>query len=207
MNRQNNNRSNPNPEPSIEDRVNGFSVVFSLHRPEKQHSGNKRNKLKAYTIRNRIQLSSLNTRRIFFVENNNLHSLPSHCTGVLVAYSPCGKRIMREKDVTDHHEWFLGTIVFHSYEVTSIAPTEVSYEFYNDESQSWSIEDNISYNVNAEGAIISFKHGEFQLRYLNAVRPQQNQGYGFIQASLPGPDDTLPRSIEMKKKCRKYDLP
>jgi hypothetical protein len=106
MNLLTNNNKNPN-QKSTEDHVHGFSVVFSFRRPEKQNECNAKNELQAHTIRRRINLSSLNKRRMFFVENNNLHSLPSHCTGVLVAYSPSGKRITTENDVLDHHHGFL----------------------------------------------------------------------------------------------------
>jgi hypothetical protein len=102
MNVQNNNNINKPNRKHTEDRVNGFSVVFSFRRPEKRNELNAKNELQAHTIRQRISLSLLNKRRMFFVENNNLHSLPSHCTGVLVAYSLSGKRITTEKDVLDH---------------------------------------------------------------------------------------------------------
>jgi hypothetical protein len=124
MNLQTSNNNNPNRKPT-DDRVHGFSVVFSFRRSEKRNESNAKNELQAHTIRKRISLSTLNKRSMFFVENNNLHSLPSHCTGVLVAYSLSGKRITTEKDVLDHHHWFLGTIIFHSYDITSIAPTEI----------------------------------------------------------------------------------
>jgi hypothetical protein len=56
MNVQNNNNNNPNRK-HTEDRVNGFSVVFSFRRPEKQNDCNAKNELQAHTIRQRISLS------------------------------------------------------------------------------------------------------------------------------------------------------
>jgi hypothetical protein len=192
MNPQMNNNKNLNRK-STEDRVHGFSVVFSFRRPEKQNE----NELQAHTIRKRINLSSLNKRRMFFVENNNLHSLPSHCTGVLVAYSPSGKRITTEKDVMDHHHWFLGTIIFHTYDITYIAPTEVRKDFYNKDTQNWSSDNKVEYNIKMERAVL-LRRGEFKLRYINVVEYKQNQGYDFIEACLHGPD-TVPRTVEMKR--------
>jgi hypothetical protein len=198
MNVQNNNNNNPNRK-HTEDRVNGFSVVFSFRSPTKrQNDCNARNELQAHTIRQRISLSLLTKERMFFVENNNLHSLPTHCTGVLVAYSLSGKRITTEKDVLDHHHWFLGTIIFHTYDITSIAPTEVCEDYYNKDTQSWVMENNVEYNINIEQAVL-LRRGEFKLRFVNVVQyKQSNQSHDYIEACLHGPD-TVPRTAEMKR--------
>jgi hypothetical protein len=134
---------------------------------------------------------------MFFVENNNLHPLPSHCTGV--AYSPSRKRITMENDVLDHHHWFLGTIIFHTYDiVTYIAPTEVRKDCYNKDAQSWISDNNVlEYNIKFKQSVL-LRQGEFKLHYINVVEYKQNQGYDCIKASLHGPD-TAPRTAEMKR--------
>jgi hypothetical protein len=179
-----------------EDPVSGFSVIFSIRHPNK-HVGNIKNALQVHIARERVKKSSLNPRRVFFVENNNVHSLPPHCTGVLVAYSTVNKKISSERDIIDHHQWFLGTIIFHNYEKSCIAPMEIDMSYYEISNDS-SYDKDIDYNIRVEDAVL-LENGNFQLRYLNAIKPSRTtQGYPYVQASLLGPD-TVPRTSAMKK--------
>jgi len=193
-----------------EDPVKGFSIVFSIRHPLKQ-KGELKNNLQAHTTRQRIQVSSLNSRRrFFFVENNNLHCLPSHCTGILVAYSPYANQITKEKDVVQKHQWFLGTIIYHSFEVTSIAPTEIDHKDFEKLVDSKG-DNHINFDIKVDCAV-TFSNGHFKLRFLNIIRQGKDSSpYPFICASLNGPD-SVPRSASMKKivqdfvSCRKSML-
>ena len=182
------------------DCVSGYSVVFSIRHPDKQN-GNLKNKLQAHITRRRIKITSLNPRRVFFVENNNVHSLPTHCTGVLVAFSPHVKRISNEYDIVEHHNWFLGTIIFHCYEKTVIAPTEIKLDYFKELNDS-KCHKNIEYDIKVDCAVL-FNTGEFKLRYLNAVQRLTLSGYPFIHASVHGPD-SVPRTSSMKKLIQEH---
>ena len=182
------------------DCVSGYSVVFSIRHPDKQN-GNVKNKLQVHITRRRIKITSLNPRRVFFVENNNVHSLPTHCTGVLVAFSPHVKRISNEYDIVEHHNWFLGTIIFHCYEKTVIAPTEIKLDYFKELNDS-KCQKNIEYDIKVDRAVL-FNTGEFKLRYLNAVQHLTLSGYPFIHASVHGPD-SVPRTSSMKKLIQEH---
>jgi hypothetical protein len=134
------------------DCVSGYSVVFSIRHADKQ-KGYLKIKLQAHITQRRIKRTSLNPRRIFFVENNNVHSLPTHCTGVLVAFSPHIKRISNNYDIFEHHNWFLGTVILHSYEKTVIAPTEIK-EVYFKELHLSNVYNYIKYDIKVDRAVI-----------------------------------------------------
>jgi len=172
--------------------VAGLSLVFSMRHPDKQ-DGEIKNQLQPHPIRQRISVSSLNPRRIFFVETNNLHCMPSHCTGVLVAYSHHKGRL-KDEDITKS-QWFLGTMLFHSYKKTVISPTEIPVKYYQQTNHCTEYEQ-IRYDMKV-GHNAIFEHGEVKVRYLNVVNVARAQ-YPFLHASLLGPDTTT-ITMDMRK--------
>lgn len=84
-------------------------------------------KLCVMNVKTRFKVNyanSNNNRRIFFVDNTNLHSVPRNCTGILVAF--CCSYVANGSE--ERYKWRLGIILLHTIERTIIFETSAMKE-------------------------------------------------------------------------------
>lgn len=193
------------PNVTKEGKVNGSSIVFSLRHPMKWDEKNK-NLLVSHIITDRVPKARALSckKKLFFVENTNLHNLPSRCTGVLVAYSPHHQKASK-LEITQLR-WFLGTVISHTYDKTVIAPTNVNPESFGRDMTIVDDEKSLSsthYQINTECPVV-FNTFQFHIRYLNAVTHKNDSDECYhISTSILGPD-RVPISASIRIAAKKF---
>ena len=126
-------------------------------------------------------LEDLTSDLVHFIDNTNLHCLPSKCSGTLVAYS----------DVSFHpnqatlanfngvRRWHLCVVVRHTLESTILCKCSI---------------DNGTISVYSDHIIRHTFGDTFQLRYLNVITSLSLASDGYFECSIHGPDIPVPFS-------------
>jgi hypothetical protein len=182
------------------DTVLGVSFIFSMRHPNK-NPGNPKNHLHCHAVKQRIKISKLNPKRLFFVENLNVHKLPPHCTGTLVAYC-CVPVVNEDNNPVKKVQWYLGSIIFHSYEKTVIAPITVNNTLWKGGVVDLSMEWRSCMSILLDNCL-EFETGQFQIRYLNSVqRITTENNQQVVSMLVSGPDNLyITKAMRNKAKC------
>lgn len=154
--------------------VAGKTAIFSLS----YNVDNDKSQLFVTVLQSRIPYIALQSPTWSFVPNTNVHCLPVHCAGVLVAFC-FGRNINPTKDFSK--SWYLGVILYHGMSCTRIARVKRL-----DGSQKYSTMSKGTYRL--DESIITVKGGCISLQYLNCINEKCVSLGGLVKASLEGPD-------------------